>query len=397
MGFKTFNFSREITSQIEAMGYENPTPIQAQAIPVIMEGKDVMGLAQTGTGKTAAFVLPLLERLLVKRSTRIRALIIAPTRELVEQINNEIRKLGKNTGIRSLPIYGGVNHFKQVMGLRRGVDILVACPGRLLDHIEQRNINLSGLETLILDEADYMFDMGFLPGIKKILSNLPTNRQTLMFSATMPLDIQRLANEILRNPEKIELNHTEPLDTISHVMFPVEHHLKTNLLVEILRGTDTKSVIVFTRTKHRAENLGEKLQRSGFDAVALQGNLSQKQRQIALDGFRNGSYKIMVATDIAARGIDVSKISHVINYDIPDTTEAYTHRTGRTGRATCTGEAFSLVTREDHHFINTLERKIGTKIQSRTINGFDYNRTRKPGDPDQARRKPFARRFSSYR
>ena len=397
MGFKTFNFSREITSQIEAMGYENPTPIQAQAIPVIMEGKDVMGLAQTGTGKTAAFVLPLLERLLVKRSTRIRALIIAPTRELVEQINNEIRKLGKNTGIRSLPIYGGVNHFKQVMGLRRGVDILVACPGRLLDHIEQRNINLSGLETLILDEADYMFDMGFLPGIKKILSNLPTNRQTLMFSATMPLDIQRLANEILRNPEKIELNHTEPLDTISHVMFPVEHHLKTNLLVEILRGTDTKSVIVFTRTKHRAENLGEKLQRSGFDAVALQGNLSQKQRQIALDGFRNGSYKIMVATDIAARGIDVSKISHVINYDIPDITEAYTHRTGRTGRATCTGEAFSLVTREDHHFINTLERKIGTKIQSRTINGFDYNRTRKPGDPDQARRKPFARRFSSYR
>ncbi|MFA5879794.1 MAG: DEAD/DEAH box helicase [Candidatus Margulisiibacteriota bacterium] len=388
MSFKKFNFLPEIMSQIEAIGYQKPTPIQEQTIPAILNGQDVMGLAQTGTGKTAAFVLPILERLIKGKPGKIRTLIITPTRELAEQINNEIIKFAKKTNLRSLTVYGGVSSHNQKMSLKQGIDILVACPGRLLDHINQRNIDLSGLETLVFDEADNMFDMGFLPAIKKILTYVPAKRQTLLFSATMPADINNLANRILTKPKTVKVDHEIPLDIISHVVFPVEQHLKTNLLIEILKGTSSKSIIIFTRTKHQAKNLGLKLQKTGYKAVSLQGNLSQNQRQNALDGFRNGHYKIMVATDIAARGIDVSQISHVINYDTPDTTEAYTHRTGRTGRGSNKGEAFSLVTSSDRNFFYRLECKMGTKIPSRVIDGFDYQESRQISDKPR-----FVRRY----
>ncbi|MDD5457339.1 MAG: DEAD/DEAH box helicase [Candidatus Margulisbacteria bacterium] len=373
MSFREFNFTQGIMAQIEAMEYKEPTPIQEKAIPLVLEGRDVMGLAQTGTGKTAAFVLPILQRLLDGNRGYIRALIIVPTRELAEQINTAIKVFAKNLQLRSLAVYGGVSSYQQIAALKKGVDILVACPGRLLDHLEQRYVDLSDVETLVLDEADHMFDMGFLPDLRRILRYVPVNRQTLMFSATMPSDIQRLARDVLKNPITIEVDHTVPLDSISHVVFPVEQHLKTLLLLEILKSTPAQSILIFTRTKQRAKILGQKLQRSGYKAISLQGNLSQHQRQSALEGFRKGQYQIMVATDIAARGIDVSQISHVINFDIPATTEAYTHRIGRTGRATRKGEAFTFMTRDERGIVHTLERNVGAELKCRVLQGFDYN------------------------
>ncbi|HAR64089.1 MAG TPA: RNA helicase [Candidatus Margulisbacteria bacterium] len=399
MSFEKFNLAQGIMAQVEALGYTVPTPIQQQAIPLVLEGRDVMGLAQTGTGKTAAFALPLLQRLLPGKRGQVRALIIAPTRELAEQINTAIKVFAKQTDLRTLAVYGGVSTYHQIAALRRGVDILVACPGRLLDHLEQRTVDLSHVETLVLDEADHMFDMGFLPTIRKILRYVKDSRQTLLFSATMPSDIRRLANDVLNNPSHIQIDHEAPVDNISHALFPVEQHLKTSLLLEILKSTATKSVLVFTRTKHRAKSLGQKLQQSGFSAISLQGNLSQNKRQAALDGFRSGSFQILVATDIAARGIDVSQISHVINYDIPDTPEAYTHRIGRTGRATRSGEAFTFVTKEERSIVYELERNVGAELICRTIQGFDYNAVKSPssefGRPD---RRPMQRRkFASAR
>ncbi|OHD62886.1 MAG: RNA helicase [Spirochaetes bacterium RBG_13_51_14] len=379
-------------SQIEAMGYETPTPIQKMAIPAVMQGKDVLGLAQTGTGKTAAFALPILQRLSSGMRGQIRALIIAPTRELAEQINDSVTALGKRTGLKSTAVYGGVSAGKQVAALKRGVDIVVACPGRLLDHLENRVINLSRLETLVLDEADHMFDMGFLPNIRKILKHACMRKQTLLFSATMPKDIQKLADDILKNPCHIDIDHTEPLETIEHALFPVAQHLKTELLFELLKSTDARSILIFTRTKHRAKALDQKLQRNGYRATSLQGNLSQNKRQEAIDGFRNGTFQIMVATDIAARGIDVSLISHVINYDMPDTPDAYTHRIGRTGRAECSGDAFTFVTSEDAGTVQVIERKIGGKIKRRTIEGFNYNAPQKTNDREQPSRRSFQKR-----
>ncbi len=374
MSFDNFNLNKEILKQVEKLGYQDPTPIQEQTIPIILEGKDLMGLAQTGTGKTAAFVLPILHRLIENTKRGLpRALIIAPTRELVEQINANINTFGRSSGIRSLTIYGGVSGYKQAMSLRRGVDIIVACPGRLLDHINQRTINLAQIETLVLDEADQMFDMGFLPSLKKIITYLPKQRQNLMFSATMPQAVNHLAEEILNNPSVIKINHEKSLKNISHIVFPVKKHLKTNLLIEILKETDSDSVLIFTKTKHKASHLHEKLQKNGYPTTSLQGNLSQAKRKTAIEGFRRGDYKIMVATDIAARGIDIAQISHVINYDTPDTPEAYIHRTGRTGRAMNKGIAFSLVTNEDKSFFSIIERKIGTELKSRLINNFNYN------------------------
>src|SRR5210317_2182367 len=256
--------------------------------------------------------------------------------------------------------------------LRRGAEIVVACPGRLLDHIGRKTVDLSRLEVLVLDEADHMFDMGFLPDIRRILSHLPTKRQTLMFSATMPAEIRRLAGDVLDDPVTVQIGATAPADTVSHALYPVEQHRKTAMLVELLRHTDTKSVLVFTRTKHRAKNLGAKLGRTGFKATSLQGNLSQKRRQAALDGFRNGTFQILVATDVAARGIDVTRVSHVINYDIPSTPDAYIHRIGRTGRATRSGEAFTLVTGEDKDMVRAINRIIGSEIEQRTLSTFDY-------------------------
>jgi ATP-dependent RNA helicase RhlE len=395
MSFTDFNLSDEILSQIKAMGYKTPTPIQKKAIPLVMQGKDVMGLAQTGTGKTAAFALPILQRLSAGRRGQVRALIIAPTRELAEQINDAINALGRRTGLKSTTVYGGVSANKQVTALQRGVDIVVACPGRLLDHLKNKVLSLSRLETLVLDEADHMFDMGFLPDIRRILKHADARKQTLLFSATMPKDIQRLADDILKNPCHIEIDHTAPLETVEHALFPVAQHLKTDLLFELLKSTDAQSILIFTRTKHRAKVLDQKLKKNGYRATSLQGNLSQNRRQEAIDGFRDGTYQIMVATDIAARGIDVSLISHVINFDMPDTPDAYTHRIGRTGRAERSGDAFTFVTGEDAGAVRDIERLMGEKIARRTIAGFNYSAPQKNDTQERPPRRPFQKRRAS--
>jgi ATP-dependent RNA helicase RhlE len=372
MEFSAFNLHPDVAAGAKGAGYVTPTPIQAQAIPPVMEGRDVMGLAQTGTGKTAAFALPILHRLTEGKQGHVRALIVAPTRELAEQIHEAFGVLGRQTGSRSVTVYGGVNINPQIQKLKSGVEIVVACPGRLLDHIGQGTIDLSQVEVLVLDEADQMFDMGFLPDIRRILKHLPSRRQTLLFSATMPADIRRLAQDILHRPATVQVGNTAPPVTVSHALYPVAQHLKTPLLLELLHHTDTESVLIFTRTKHRAKRLGEQLEKAGYKAASLQGNLSQNRRQAALDGFRDGSFQILVATDIAARGIDVSQISHVINYDIPDTAEAYVHRIGRTGRAARTGDAFTLVTGEDTVMVRTIERALNATLERLTVTGFDY-------------------------
>ena len=394
MSFTAFHLHPQLEAGVKALGYTTPTPIQRQAIPPVLQGRDVMGLAQTGTGKTAAFVLPILERLIKGPVGRVRALIIAPTRELAEQIHEATQSLGHHTKRRSTPIYGGVSMDLQIQKLRSGVEIVVACPGRLLDHIRQGTISLSGVEVLVLDEADRMFDMGFLPDVRNIIQHVPAKRQTLLFSATMPDDIRRLAHEILRTPVTVQVDFAAPASTVAHALYPVAQHLKTPLLLELLRHTDTESVLIFTRTKHRAKRVGLQLERAGYRAASLQGNLSQNRRQAALDGFRDGSFQVLVATDIAARGIDVSRISHVINYDMPDSPDSYTHRIGRTGRAEKTGDAFTFITREDEAMMQSIERVLGAKVERRKLQGFDYKKPAPARDTEFARppREPQRRR-----
>jgi ATP-dependent RNA helicase RhlE len=385
MNFDTFNFHPSIRAGVLALGYTIPTPIQAQAIPPILQGRDIIGLAQTGTGKTAAFVLPILESLRSGPRGCVRALIVSPTRELAEQICEVINDLGSRTGLHSSTIYGGVNMDQQIRNLRRGVEIVVACPGRLLDHLWKGTISLSNLEILVIDEADRMFDMGFLPDIRNILQCILHKRQTLLFSATMPDNIRRLAREILHNPVTVQIGQTLPAKTVSHALYPVQQHLKTALLKEILNGTQTESVLVFTRTKHRAERVAQQLVRVGYRVTSLQGNLSQNQRQAALTGFRNGSIKILVATDIAARGIDVLRISHVINYDMPESTDDYIHRIGRTGRVDKNGDALTFVTNADADKIRALERLLNAPLERMTLQGFDYT---KPAPDNENIRSP---------
>ena len=374
MDFNTFDFHPKVAAGITAAGYTMPTPIQARAIPEVLRGRDVTGLAQTGTGKTAAFALPILNRLIKGRRGTLRALVVAPTRELAEQIHESFRTLGRKSGLRSTTVYGGVGINPQIDRLRRGVDILVACPGRLLDHIGRKTVDLARLEVLVLDEADQMFDMGFFPDIRRIVAKLPSERQTLLFSATMPEEIKKLTREVLRRPVTVQVDRVAPAVTVSHALYPVAPHLKTAVLLELLRHTDTASVLVFTRTKHRARNLGRKLENAGYRAASLQGNLSQNRRKAALDGFRDGTFQMLVATDIAARGIDVSQVSHVINYDIPDTPEAYIHRIGRTGRAARSGDAFTLATPEDNSMVRSIERVLGAPLERRHLDDFDYQR-----------------------
>lgn len=364
MTFSTFALSPQLLSNISNLGYTTPTPIQTQALPVVLEGSDVIGLAQTGTGKTAAFALPLLQHLssTMQRGV-VRALVIAPTRELADQIYNSICSLGRGLGLRGVTLYGGVNIRPQERKLKDGVDFVVACPGRLLDHLQQRNIDLSQVQILVLDEADHMFDMGFLPTVRRILKFVPVRRQTLLFSATMPPEVQKLAEAVVRNPVTVKVGASGLADAVSHGMYAVVEKQKTALLAELLKKTGSGSTIVFTRTKHRARRVGLALQQAGYSAVSLQGNLSQNKRRDAMDGFREGRYQILVATDIAARGIDVSQVSHVFNYDMPDTVEAYTHRTGRTGRALRSGDAFSFTTREDTLPIQKVERTLRMQIE----------------------------------
>jgi ATP-dependent RNA helicase RhlE len=373
VNFEQFSLDPRIGAGIKAVGYTTPTPIQQQAIPVVLKGRDVLGLAQTGTGKTAAFVLPILQRLTRGPLGRVRVLIVAPTRELAEQIHQDIVDLGRKTKVRSATVYGGVSKRNQVEALRRGAEIVVACPGRLLDVAGDGSIDLSRVEVLVLDEADRMCDMGFLPDIRRILKLLPDQRQTLFFSATMPTDIRELADRILDDPVTVQIGMIAPAKTVSHALYPVPKKLKKTLLFSTLEQEATGRVLIFTRTKYRARNLARDLERQNYRVAALQGNMSQGQRQRAIDGFRGGKYDILVATDIAARGIDVSDISHVINFDMPDTVDAYTHRIGRTGRIEKTGEAFTFAEPEDEAMVRQIEEVLGAPIERRRLPGFEYH------------------------
>lgn len=373
-GFSAFPLAASLHKGIAAMGFTNPRPIQAAALPVALAGRDVLGLAQTGTGKTAAFALPILERLLQRKAPGPRALVIAPTRELAIQIDEEFRKLGQFAPLRTMTIFGGVGMNPQIQALRRGVDIIVACPGRLLDHLGQGNVKLDKIEVLVLDEADQLFDMGFLPDVRRIMRALPADRQNMMFSATMPPEVRKLASDILRDPAILELANTTPAPTIEHGLYPIPESRKIDLLMHILKDKGAHSAIVFTRTKYRAKRLAQKLAGAGVRAVALQGNMSQNKREDAMRGFRQGRYEVLVATDIAARGIDVQQVGLVVNFDLPDTPEAYTHRVGRTGRAEREGTAHSFVNYEDLPTIRAIERKLGAPIPRVRVEGLTDER-----------------------
>ena len=361
--FATFGLSKNILRAVTEAGFTEPRPIQAKAMPKALAGSDVLGLAQTGTGKTAAFALPILERLSQSSGgQKPRALIVSPTRELALQIHAEIELLGKYTNVRAISIIGGVGAGAQVRALRKQPDIVVACPGRLLDLMGSGEVKLGGVEVLVLDEADHMLDMGFLPDIKRILAKLPQRRQNLLFSATMPNEIRGLATRVLHKPHTVELTSSAPAETIEHALYAVEQSGKAALLKKLLSADDFRSAIVFLRTKHRARRLAQDLEKAGYQAVALQGNMSQGQRQRAMQGFRDGRYDVLVATDIAARGIDVAQVSHVVNFDVPNTPDAYTHRIGRTGRSERSGKAATFVMRDDADAIRAIERKLGRKI-----------------------------------
>ena len=372
MNFDQFNLDPRIEAGIQAMGFKQPTPIQQEAIPHAIEGHDVLGLAQTGTGKTAAFLLPVLQRLTRGPLKKVRVLIVAPTRELADQIYQQSVDLSRKTKIKSVAIYGGVGKKPQIDALKSGVEIVVACPGRLLDLHNDKLIDLSQVEVLILDEADRMFDMGFLPDIRRIIKRLPEKRQNLLFSATMPDDIRDLADETLIDPVTVKIGMIAPASTVSHALYPTTKKLKNKMIQALLPQIRFARMLVFTRTKYKARNLARDLGKKGYNVTALQGNMSQNQRVKAMEGFRKGKYDILIATDIAARGIDVSDITHVINFDMPDTVDAYTHRIGRTGRAKQTGEAFTFATAEDLPMIRKIERLLGEPIELRTIPEFDY-------------------------
>ncbi|HAY85961.1 MAG TPA: RNA helicase [Chloroflexi bacterium] len=388
MNFNQFNLDSRLNAGIKKSGYHNPTPIQESAIPLAMAGHDLIGTAQTGTGKTAAFVLPILHKLLSKPGNQTRALIITPTRELADQILQSIRELKGGANISSIAIYGGVGPTEQIKSLRNNVQIVVACPGRLLDHIQSQHAKLGALEVLVLDEADRMLDMGFLPDIKRILQHIPAKRQTMLFSATFPKEIEQLALQTLHNPKRVSIGIARPAHTVSHTLYPVNQHRKKDLLLKLLERTDTNSVLVFTRTKHRARKLAKQIGQAGYKVTSLHGDRSQGQRSSALDGFKKGTYQIMVATDIAARGLDIDSISHVINFDIPDTADAYIHRIGRTGRAKRTGEAFTLITPEDLNMVRTIEKIMNHKLAKQFLADFDYDAA--PPQQPQNNRQPRA-------
>jgi ATP-dependent RNA helicase RhlE len=372
LNFEQFNLDSRLMQGIKVAGYEAATPIQEAAIPAALRGRDIIGTAQTGTGKTAAFVLPILNRLLEGSRGIPRALIVTPTRELAEQIYQVVRALSVGTKVRSATVYGGVTASRQIKALKEGVDILVATPGRLLDLVQQRYARLDKVEILVLDEADRMFDMGFLPDIRRIIKAVPVQRQTMLFSATFPPEVELLAKQSLIDPQKIAMGISRPAHTVTHALYPVPAHLKSGLLLKLLKQIDSDSVLVFTRTKHRADKLARQIAHAGFHVTSLHSNRTQGQREQALRGFKSGHFRIMVATDIAARGLDIESISHVINFDMPDTADAYIHRIGRTGRAQRTGDAFTLVTPEDNDMIRALERIMGHPLKREILPDFDY-------------------------
>ncbi len=375
MKFETLGLSEELLHAVRDTGYTSPTPIQTQAIPAIIEGKDVMGAAQTGTGKTAGFTLPLLQRLSNKspvKSNRARALVLTPTRELAAQVQDSVSTYGKYLKLRSTVVFGGVNINPQMMKLRRGVDVLVATPGRLLDLYQQNAIRFDEIEILVLDEADRMLDMGFIHDIKKIMSLLPKRRQNLMFSATFSNEIRSLAKGITNNPVEIDVApRNSAVEIISQKIHPVDKARKTDLLSHLIREGSWYQVLVFSRTKHGADKLVRKLSRDNIHAAAIHGNKSQPQRTKALAGFKQNKIQVLVATDIAARGIDIDQLSHVVNFDLPNVPEDYVHRIGRTGRAGATGIAISLVSADEVKQLQDIERVIKRKIEREEIEGFE--------------------------
>jgi len=367
--FTRFNLGPAVERGIASAGFAEARPIQEQTIPAALAGRDILGLAQTGTGKTAAFVLPILARLMSARREGPRVLIVAPTRELATQIADDIRTLGRFTPVRVALVFGGVGAGAQIAALRSRPEIVVGCPGRILDLHDQRALRLDRIETLVLDEADHMFDMGFLPDLRRIVQALPRERQNLLFAATMPPEIRALAAQVLRGPHVVELAHSRPAATIDHALYPVGGDDKLPLLRRVLADEGFVSAIVFTRTKHRARRLARQLAAAGHRAVALQGNMSQNQRDRAMAGFRRREFDVLVATDIAARGLDVEQVSHVVNFDMPGTPEAYTHRIGRTGRSERRGKAYTFVTSEDGPLVREVERRIGASIPRRSLAG----------------------------
>lgn len=372
MPFSKLGLSRPVLEGVRAAGYTDPTPIQARAIPLILAGKDVIGSAQTGTGKTAAFALPILTRLDAP-APGPRALVLEPTRELAAQVETAFRDYARFTKLRIAVAYGGVGYGAQTDALRQGVDVLVATPGRLLDHLQRGHVRLDKVQFLVLDEADRMLDMGFLPDVKRILQKCPRTRHTSLFSATIPPQIETLIQWALRDPETVEIGARRiPAETVRHALYPVNSAQKTDLLLELLRRLDFDSVIIFCRTKHGADRVAHTLKRANHAVAVLHSNRTQQEREHALQGFREGRYDVLVATDIASRGLDIEDVSHVINYDVPQHPEDYVHRIGRTGRAQARGDALTLMTAEDAQHVAAIERFIGQKIERTKLEGFPY-------------------------
>jgi len=391
--FNNFDLDPLLLKGIKELGFVRPTPIQADAIPPAMQGKDVLACASTGSGKTAAFLLPILDKLISRPRGTTRALVVTPTRELAAQIVEQLDAIATHTPVTAAAIIGGVGMGPQEHAFRSGTDVLVATPGRLLDHMKSSYARLDRIEYLVLDEADRMLDMGFLPDIKRILKQIPSKRQTLFFSATMPGPIAALAGQMLRNPATINLDRTStPATGITQALYPVPQELKSALFLELLKRGDMKEALVFTRTKHRANRLADFLARNAIKSERIHGNRSQKQRTEALAGFKSGKYRVLVATDIAARGIDVEALGHVVNFDVPPAPDDYIHRVGRTGRAEMTGEAFTFYSPEEEGDVRAIERAIGRKLPRVTVEGFDYS-----ARPQQRFEVPLAERIAEIR
>ena len=371
MSFEELGLSEEVLKGIQSMGYVDPTPIQLRAIPPVLEGRDVIGLAQTGTGKTAAFALPILSRLAKPGS--LRALILEPTRELAAQVETAFRDYSRFSPVRSGVVYGGVGYGSQREMLKTGIDVLIATPGRLLDYMEQGEIRLGGIECLVLDEMDRMLDMGFMPDVRRIVERTPRSRQTMFFSATMPPEVDYVAKQFLKDPVVIEIGARQsPAETVRHALYPVARDQKFDLLLALLERTNYDSVLIFSRTKDGADRIAHRLKEANHSVAVLHSNRTQSERIEALDGFRKGRYEVMVATDIASRGLDIAGVSHVINFDVPQHPEDYVHRIGRTGRAQSEGDAFTLYCGEDVDHVRAIERFIGRRIERSRLDGFPY-------------------------
>ncbi len=376
MSFAALGLSEKMLEGVRAMGYSEPTPIQLRAIPLVLSGRDVIGSAQTGTGKTAAFALPILSKLGSHNPVGPRALILEPTRELAAQVETAIRDYSRFTDLKTTVVFGGVGYGKQNDELKAGADIVAATPGRLLDHLEQGTLKLDKVEFLVLDEADRMLDMGFLPDVRRLVEQCPRKRHTALFSATIPPQIETLIQWAMHSPETIEIGaRRSPAENVKHVIYPVSDTQKTDLLLALLESVNYDSVIIFCRTKHGADRVATTLKRANHAVAVLHSNRTQKEREQALEGFREGKFEVLVATDIAARGLDIADVSHVINYDVPQHPEDYIHRIGRTGRAEATGDAFTIMIAEDAPHVFAIERFISQKIPRVKMEKFEYRYT----------------------